>query len=73
MSPRRRSFLPALLAGLDAWSCGADQPGLRLVLITLDTLRDDAVLGDSPSMPKLAERTRRGTIFDRCYSSSSCT
>lgn len=49
---------------------------MRLVLVTLDTLRYDALVppsgGESP-MPRLLARSRDGALFERFYSATSIT
>jgi arylsulfatase len=47
--------------------------GRIVVLLTLDTLRYDAVFGPGASMPLLAERLERGLSFDQSYSATSTT
>lgn len=62
----------ALIACSGAWK----EPGIRIVLITLDTLRFDSLLGvdgDPGDMPRTAEFAKRGQIFHRFFSSSSAT
>jgi choline-sulfatase len=51
-----------------------DPVGIRVVLVTLDTLRYDGLLGDGESqMPLLRDRSLSGLRFSRFYSSSSVT
>jgi arylsulfatase A-like enzyme len=53
-----------------------EDPGVRVVLITLDTLRLDSFAGseEKPSlMPRTLERAKRGTIFANHYAVSSTT
>jgi len=72
----------AVVAGLAAAcsdeSGGKTSPGSpeRIVLITLDTLRFDAMPGihaDKPSMPHTWEWAQGGRIFERYYSATSTT
>jgi arylsulfatase A-like enzyme len=64
----------SLLFGIAA-ACGAPDRGVRVVLITLDTVRYDAFAGDRlpSSLPKTAEWARRGTWFSRAYAASNVT
>jgi len=76
------TLIVCLLSLLGA-ACGgaAEAPGgqVRIVLITLDTLRHDVFEGGDPdragpsSMPLLGALARRGLIFDRHYTASSST
>ena len=77
---RRAGMIAVVLAGLGACAgCtreGETEPQLRLVLITLDTLRYDAVAGTSstPSaMPRLLARAEQGAHFSRFYAATSTT
>ena len=80
MSPHRRRHEAAMVAVLAllalAPACRARARPVRVVLVTLDTLRHDALFG-SPSrpsvMPKTLARARRGTTFDRFYAATSST
>lgn len=57
-------------------ACGGTEKPKRVVLITLDTLRADALEGRGGAlgkMPKLAERARGGALFARHYAASSTT
>jgi arylsulfatase A-like enzyme len=68
--------IAAVLAALPlaAGACArGESRGLRVVLVTLDTLRYDAVFGDAPAMPRLAARARTATVFSRFYSAASST
>lgn len=56
-------------------SCREERP-VRLVLVTLDTLRYDALVpapGGESAMPLLLERARDGAIFERFYAATSVT
>jgi len=56
--------------------CQPTRTGTRIVLITLDTLRYDAVFpqdGAPSAMPLLRERAQAGTRFNRFYSTTSVT
>lgn len=70
-----RSALPALLLPLVlaalAAGCGPDR-GVRVVLITFDTLRYDAFAPDG-AMPLTRERLADGLEFERSYSATSTT
>ncbi|MFT7465568.1 MAG: choline-sulfatase [Pseudohongiellaceae bacterium] len=68
----------ALLATALLWlipGCGeaAPKPALRVVLITLDTLRYDRFAGPGAVMPRLAASAQSGTVFSRAYSATSST
>lgn len=55
-------------------SCGdLAAPTPRVVLITLDTLRADALLGDAPSMPRLAARAADGLLFTDFWAACTTT
>ena len=79
MNGRRPIYYALLAAGLAlaaGLGCGARPRPVRVVLITLDTLRHDALFGSStrPSaMPKTLARARRGTVFDRFFAATSST
>jgi hypothetical protein len=60
---------PALLGG----SCGAPDRPVRIVLVTLDNLRYDAVFDEQPAMPRLAAFAQRAAVFHQAYSSTSST
>lgn len=64
----------ALFVGFAA-ACSAPVHGVRVVLITLDTLRYDAFAGDcGPSaLPRTSEWACRATSFTRAYSASNVT
>ena len=71
-----RALAPVLLAFLAtiAIACaGADEPRERIVLITLDTLRQDSFLGPTAAMPLARERARSGRVFERYYSATTST
>lgn len=71
---RRLPFL-ALLLPLALASCREARP-VRVVLVTLDTLRYDALVpppGGESAMPLLLERARGGAIFERFYAATSVT
>ncbi|MCB1056645.1 MAG: sulfatase [Acidobacteria bacterium] len=56
--------------------CSPREPGDRVVLITLDTLRFDAVEGGEgrpTAMPKLKAWGDASTTFDHCFSATSTT
>jgi arylsulfatase A-like enzyme len=75
MTPMPRYRRCAALALLLLAAC-AREPGERIVLVTLDTLRWDAFAGrdgESGSMPELARWAEEGTVFERYYSASSTT
>ncbi len=68
------SLAAVLLAGSLACS-GPDKP-MRIVLITLDTLRYDSFAGSDErptSMPNLARWAQDATIFERFYTATSST
>ncbi|MCB9897018.1 MAG: sulfatase [Planctomycetes bacterium] len=51
-----------------------DARALRVVLVTLDTLRADAFLpGEHASMPRLAATAARGAVFTESYAATSST
>ena len=64
--------LATLLAG-----CGGDRRPVRLVLLTLDTLRYDGLVpaeGEASPMPALMRRAREaGLVFERFYAATSIT
>ena len=60
-----------LIAGL--CGCGESPPSLRVVLISLDTLRYDRFDGPQAAMPQLAAAAKAGTVFTRFYSCTSST
>ncbi|GJM21343.1 MAG: hypothetical protein DHS20C15_12580 [Planctomycetota bacterium] len=51
----------------------SESPTPRVVLITLDTLRADALLDENPSMPKLAARAQQGLNFTDFWSACTTT
>ena len=70
-----RRFAPALAAVLVLAACGRERPE-RVVLVTVDTLRYDALVGRDgaePAMPHLLERARGGALFERFYAATSVT
>lgn len=71
-----RLVLGALLVALPVTllsGCGESLPKLRVVLISLDTLRYDRFAGPQAAMPQLAAAARAGTVFTRFYTSTSST
>ncbi len=81
MGHMKRSHRP-LVAALAVITAAAVQcvprgePSIRVVLITLDTLRLDSLLGtgDRPGqMPRLRRWAERGRMFERYYSATSST
>lgn len=64
-------------------ACAEPEPGVRVVLITLDTLRLDSFTGVAgengtadggvTTMPELERWAQGGEIFDRCFSATSTT
>jgi len=61
----------AVAAALLLWACAdASTERVRVVLVTLDTLRHDSLERD---MPALAEWARRGLVFEQFYASTSST
>lgn len=78
MLKRPSDALPAALLILLAGSCGggSDAVSERVVLITLDTLRYDALPGidaGKPSMPNTWAWAQDAVIFERYYSATSTT
>jgi arylsulfatase A-like enzyme len=76
MSRVLSSGLLAALLGLSTLSCGGEEGGVRIVLITLDTLRWDSFAppeGAQASMPKLEAWARDAAVFERYYSATSTT
>ena len=76
---RPRSRVSAAVAGVcfALAGCGPDEPtpenpGVRVVLITLDTLRLD-VFAKGEKMRRTLERARRGRVFTQHYAASSTT
>lgn len=71
---RLTGAVASLLLGVAA-ACGGPDRGVRVVLITLDTVRYDAFAGDQrpSSFPKTAAWARRGTSFTRAYAASNVT
>jgi arylsulfatase A-like enzyme len=80
---RRRRLAASLGAvvgvGLTALASGCARPspeGVRVVLVTLDTLRYDSFAGaggEPPPMLRLAGRAGQALVFERFYASSSTT
>lgn len=73
----RRIAVPFCLA-LAVFASGCSRPvpaRVRLVLVTLDTLRYDVFAGGAlrAAMPRLLERARRGTRFSHFYAATSTT
>jgi len=65
------SRLALLFIVLALGACsGADVPAKRIVLVTLDTLRQDSY---ASHMPRTMERASRGRSFERYYSATSTT
>ncbi len=74
---RRWRGLLGCLVALAATACRPAEPSrVRVVLITLDTLRYDSFAGSdqrASTMPRLQEWSRQAAIFDRFYSATSTT
>lgn len=76
----RRALIGALALGLAAVGLGAScrkkPAAVRVVLVTLDTLRYDSFAG-GPASPSLMPRTRAraavGRTFERAFAATSCT
>jgi len=67
---------PVALVVVALAGCEADRPPERLVLITLDTLRYDALFngdGQASPMPRLRKRALGGIRFSRFYAAASTT
>ncbi|MFT7462453.1 MAG: arylsulfatase A-like enzyme [Pseudohongiellaceae bacterium] len=62
-----------LFASVATSACGPAPKPVRVVLITLDTLRYDRVIGAQSAMPLLADAATRGTLFTRSYAATSST
>ena len=62
-------------AGAGLLSCRAQPPPLRVVLITIDTLRYDSFAGGPGGslMPRTLARASRGRTFERAFAATSCT
>ncbi len=76
LSPRLLVPLLATCAVVAVRCAPRGEAEIRVVLITLDTLRMDAFLGsaDRPSqMPRLWEWAKRGRVLERYYSATSST
>lgn len=76
----KRLGLIALLGAPLLTSCGTDEPSsqeperpIRIVLVTLDTLRLDAFDGPDSAMPQVRAWADRGRVFDQYYSVTSTT
>ena len=54
-------------------ACSDGETRRRIVLITLDTLREDRFLGDRARMPESLKRVQGGAIYDSSFSTSSST
>ena len=73
---RALAALVGLLAALLGAGCGGSEERVRIVLVSLDTLRLDAFSGtdgEPGSMPLLLARAGSGTRFERFYAASSTT
>jgi arylsulfatase A-like enzyme len=75
-----RALTPALALGLSAagllGTCRGAPAPLRVVLVTLDTLRYDSFAGGSPGpslMPRTRARAAKGRTFERAFAATSCT
>jgi arylsulfatase A-like enzyme len=74
-APHRRRLRTALAAvaavaiSFALCACGESSRPQRIVLISLDTLRADALA----DMPSLQARSARGRVFTRHYAATSCT
>jgi arylsulfatase A-like enzyme len=74
---RRVRALIALTILVTLGACRDPQP-VRVVLVTLDTLRYDSLVpaegeGAESAMPRLLERSRAGVRFERFYAATSIT
>ena len=70
------AVLALATAGIGAVSCRPSPGPVRLVLVTLDTLRYDSFAGGprGPSlMPLTRARAARGRTFERAFAATSCT
>lgn len=65
-------FSLQVLAALLSVGCSQAKP-VRVVLVTLDTLRYDRFAGEQACMPELRELAREGLVFDQFYSATSST
>lgn len=65
--------LTALLWAMMLGACGPAPRPLRVVLITLDTLRYDRLVGEHSAMPRLAAAAAEGALFTRSYAATSST
>ncbi len=54
-------------------ACSRRNDDLRVVLITLDTLRHDSFAGNATTMPRLRQWAERATVFDRFYAATAST
>lgn len=72
--PLGTSSLLTLAVGFLFASCAQEPVGRTIVLISLDSVRADALDFEDPeAFPHLAELARRGVIFDQAIASSSWT
>ncbi len=69
MARRARLTWRRALAALLLASCGGGERGERIVLVTVDTWRADALA----QMPATAAFAARGAVFDRAYAATSTT
>ncbi|HUF78425.1 MAG TPA: sulfatase-like hydrolase/transferase, partial [Thermoanaerobaculia bacterium] len=74
---RRVRALIGLTILVTLGACRDPQP-VRVVLVTLDTLRYDSLVpaegeGAESAMPRLLERSRAGVRFERFYAATSIT
>ena len=78
MRPSSASLV-SLIPLLALLACGGEPPraegppARRLVLITVDTLRADAIEGERPAMPRLAARADAAARFVDSWTSTSTT
>lgn len=73
---RRIAVLVWLALAVVASGCSRPAPKrVRVVLVTLETLRYDVFAGGAlrPAMPRLLERARHGTRFTHFYAATSTT
>ncbi len=68
------SVIAAVGTALACAGCGSGpERGQRVVLITLDTLRADTVLGSDPAMPRLVDWSEGAANFERFFAATSST